>query len=77
MCGTPQRSFLADAEVRMKITAHVQNSHNHHHITLATNDTAHAITIPPKSTSYDSSANGGELLFLALGQVSGVTAMIP
>ncbi len=50
----------------MKITAHIQNSHNHHHITLATNDTAHAITIPPKSTGYGSSANGGELLFLAL-----------
>lgn len=50
----------------MKITAHVQNSHNHHHVTLSTNDTAHAIDIPPKSTGYGSSANGGELLFLAL-----------
>ena len=50
----------------MKITAHVQNSHNHHHITLSTNDTAHTIPIPPKSSGYGSSANGGELLFLAL-----------
>ena len=50
----------------MKITAHVQNSHNHQHVTLATNDTAHTIEIPPKATGYGSSANGGELLFLAL-----------
>jgi organic hydroperoxide reductase OsmC/OhrA len=50
----------------LKITAHVQNSRDHHHITLSTNDNAHAIVIPPKSTGYGSSANGGELLFLAL-----------
>jgi organic hydroperoxide reductase OsmC/OhrA len=50
----------------MKITAHVQNSYNHHHVTLATNDNAHSITIPPKASGYGSSANGGELLFLAL-----------
>lgn len=50
----------------MKISAHIQNTHNHHHITLATNDNAHTITIPPKPTGYGSSANGGELLFLAL-----------
>lgn len=50
----------------MKISAHIQNSHNHHHITLSTNDATHTITIPPKTTGYGSSANGGELLFLAL-----------
>ncbi|CUS04997.2 OsmC family protein [Candidatus Promineifilum breve] len=50
----------------MKISAHLQNTHNHHHITLTTNDTTHTIEIPPKSTGYGSSANGGELLFLAL-----------
>lgn len=50
----------------MKITSQIQNSHNHHHITLSTNDATHTITIPPKTTGYGSSANGGELLFLAL-----------
>ena len=50
----------------MKIFAHVQNTHNHHHITLSTNNNAHSITIPPRPTGYGSSANGGELLFLAL-----------
>ena len=35
-------------------------------MTLQTNDNFHTIIIPPKSTGYGSSANGGELLFLAL-----------
>jgi len=50
----------------LKISAHIQNSHDHHHVTLSTNDAAHSINIPPKSSGYGSSANGGELLFLAL-----------
>lgn len=50
----------------MRITANVENSKNKHQVTLQTNDTVHSITIPPKSTGYGSSANGGELLFLAL-----------
>ena len=50
----------------MKITARVQNSHNHHHVTLATNDQTRTLDIPPKATGHGSSANGGELLFLAL-----------
>lgn len=33
---------------------------------VTTNDTTHTIDIRPKTTSYGSSANGGELLFLAL-----------
>ena len=37
-----------------------------HQVTLTTNDNTHSITIPPKSTGFGSSANGGELLFLAL-----------
>lgn len=55
----------------MRISAHVQNSHNHHHVTLATNDQAHTLDIPPKATGYGSSANGGELLFLALATCYG------
>ena len=35
-------------------------------MTLQTNDNVHSIVIPPKPTGYGSSANGGELLFLAL-----------
>lgn len=50
----------------MKISAHVQNRANQHHITLKPNENAHSITIPPKPSGFGSSANGGELLFLAL-----------
>lgn len=50
----------------MKISARVDNSHNTHHVTLQTNNAKHTITIPPKAGGFGSSANGGELLFLAL-----------
>jgi len=50
----------------LKISAQVNNSKDRHEISLKTNDNHHSITIPPKPTGYGSSANGGELLFLAL-----------
>ncbi len=50
----------------MKITAKVNNSKDNHQVTLQTGDNIHSIVIPPRSTGYGSSANGGELLFLAL-----------
>jgi len=50
----------------MKISAHVGNSQNQHQVTLTTNGNSHSISIPPKSSGLGSSANGGELLFLAL-----------
>jgi organic hydroperoxide reductase OsmC/OhrA len=50
----------------MKISARVDNSEGQHHIMLTTNDNSHSIVIPPKSSGFGSSANGGELLFLAL-----------
>ena len=50
----------------MKITAKVENSKDNHQVTLQTNDNVHSITVPPRQTGYGSSANGGELLFLAL-----------
>jgi len=50
----------------MKISARVENSQGRYDVTLRTNDNAHSIDIPPKSTGFGSSANGGELLFLAL-----------
>jgi uncharacterized OsmC-like protein len=50
----------------MKITAKVENSKDTHQVTLQTGDNVHSIVIAPKPTGYGSSANGGELLFLAL-----------
>ena len=53
-------------DLPIRISARVQNSRAEHHVTLRTNDHAHAITIPPKPNGLGSSANGGELLCLAL-----------
>jgi organic hydroperoxide reductase OsmC/OhrA len=50
----------------VKIRARVQNSYGEHHATLTTNGNTHSIVIPPKASGFGSSANGGELLFLAL-----------
>jgi organic hydroperoxide reductase OsmC/OhrA len=50
----------------MKISARVQNSEGLHHVTLSTNENVHSIDIPPRPAGFGSSANGGELLFLAL-----------
>jgi organic hydroperoxide reductase OsmC/OhrA len=50
----------------MKIRARVQNAQGKHDVFLQTNDNVHSINIPPKSSGLGSSANGGELLFLAL-----------
>ena len=50
----------------MKISARVNNGESQHHVTLTTNNNSHSIVIPPKPTGFGSSANGGELLFLAL-----------
>jgi organic hydroperoxide reductase OsmC/OhrA len=50
----------------MRISAKVQNSEGQHHVTLCTNDNVHSLAIPPKPAGFGSSANGGELLFLAL-----------
>ena len=51
---------------RVQNTAPVKNSAGQHHVTVQTNDQARTLTIPPKATGLGSSANGGELLFLAL-----------
>ena len=50
----------------MKISARVQNSEGQHQVTLSTNENVHSIDIPPRPAGFGSSANGGELLFLAL-----------
>ena len=50
----------------MKISARLRSSRGQNDITLATNSQAHSVQIAPKATGLGSSANGGELLFLAL-----------
>jgi uncharacterized OsmC-like protein len=50
----------------MKISARVQNSEGHHQVMLETDGNTHTLAIAPKATGFGSSANGGELLFLAL-----------
>jgi organic hydroperoxide reductase OsmC/OhrA len=50
----------------MKISALVQNRENNHQVILSTDTNSHSIAIPPRSSGFGSSANGGELLFLAL-----------
>ncbi len=53
-------------EGNMNIRARIQNSLGEHLATVSTNGDTHSIAIPPKDAGYGSSANGGELLFLAL-----------
>jgi uncharacterized OsmC-like protein len=50
----------------MNISARVVNRLGSHAVTLITNGREHSLAIPPKSEGFGSSANGGELLFLAL-----------
>jgi uncharacterized OsmC-like protein len=50
----------------MKISVRVVNGKDNHQVTLQTNENIHSLNIPPKAAGYGSSANGGELLFLAL-----------
>jgi organic hydroperoxide reductase OsmC/OhrA len=50
----------------MNISARVQNSYGEHQTTLTTNGNTHSIDIPPRASGFGSSANGGELLFLAM-----------
>ncbi len=50
----------------IQISAEVRNSEGDHQVTVTTNGNSQVIEIPPKTTGMGSSANGGELLFLAL-----------
>jgi organic hydroperoxide reductase OsmC/OhrA len=50
----------------MKIQARVENRRGEHQVALTTNGNTHSIVIPPRASGIGSSANGGELLFLAL-----------
>lgn len=48
------------------IRAAVLNGGGEHQVTLTTNERSHSLTISAKADGRGSSANGGELLFLAL-----------
>jgi uncharacterized OsmC-like protein len=50
----------------MRINARIQNRENDHQVILETNGKSHTLAVPPKSTGFGSSINGGEFLFLAL-----------
>ena len=50
----------------MKISARVENSKGSHKVSLRSDEREHSLMIPPKQDGFGSSANGGELLFLAL-----------
>lgn len=50
----------------MNISATVKSAHNQHDVTVQTNGAAKQLVVPVKATGYGSSANGGELLTLAL-----------
>jgi uncharacterized OsmC-like protein len=50
----------------VNISARVANQKGEHTVVLKTNEREHSLTISPKPNGFGSSANGGELLFLAL-----------
>jgi organic hydroperoxide reductase OsmC/OhrA len=50
----------------MKITSKLESKKGENYITLRTNNNIHSINIPTKTDGFGSSANGGELFFLAL-----------
>ncbi|NYF90312.1 OsmC family protein [Tunturiibacter empetritectus] len=50
----------------MNISARITNRLGEHTVTLSTDGRESALTVPSKLQGYGSSANGGELLFLAL-----------
>lgn len=50
----------------MNISAKIASQKEEHSVTLKTDEREHSLTISPKADGFGSSANGGELLFLAL-----------
>jgi organic hydroperoxide reductase OsmC/OhrA len=50
----------------MKISASIDNRAGMHEVLLTTDGQSHSLAIPPEPAGFGSSANGGELLFLAL-----------
>jgi organic hydroperoxide reductase OsmC/OhrA len=54
------------AQTMLAIRAKVTNTPDGHQVTVSTNDALRPLDIPPKDSGRGSSANGAELLFLAL-----------
>ena len=50
----------------MKINVRIQNGEGTHRVILQTGQNVHSIDIPPRPSGFGSSANGGELMCLAL-----------
>jgi organic hydroperoxide reductase OsmC/OhrA len=50
----------------MNISARIANKKGEHTVAVSTNGREQSLTIPSKPDGFGSSANGGELLFLAL-----------
>jgi len=50
----------------VQISARVESRKDQHQVTLSTNGQSSTLSIPPKPSGFGSSANGGELLALAL-----------
>jgi organic hydroperoxide reductase OsmC/OhrA len=48
------------------ISATIESEFERYQVTLTTGGTSHSLEVAPRSTGYGSSANGGELLCLAL-----------
>lgn len=65
ICGGSQ-NYSRKTVQGMKISATVQNSEGQNHVVLQTDGNSHRIEIAPKASGYGLSANGGEVLFLAL-----------
>jgi organic hydroperoxide reductase OsmC/OhrA len=62
----PKTELIDFRRCIMKFSASLDNREGFHQVTLKTGEKAHSISIPPRSSGFGSSANGGELLFLAL-----------
>jgi len=52
--------------MKIHIQAHVDNALDSHRAVVATNGASRDLDIPPRAAGYGSSANGGEILCLAL-----------
>jgi hypothetical protein len=50
----------------MLISASVDNTYQRHQVTLTTSGKTHTLDIQPRASGLGSSANGGELLCLAM-----------
>ena len=60
-----KRTCISDGETLL-ISATVESEFEQHRVMLSTAGNSHALQVAPRTTGFGSSANGGELLCLAL-----------